>query len=89
MMEEPLDTEATMISYLLEAGWQLYVTDVLGQPPKLVKRVRTGSTTEVRTCDVSVGTVIELQTFGKLKERRRFKVGNVRTYVYVLRELPK
>lgn len=89
MMEEPLDTEATMISYLLEAGWQLYVTDALSQPPKLVKRVRTGSTTEVRTCDVSVGTVIELQTFGKLKERRRFKVGNVRTYVYVLRGLLK
>ncbi len=88
-MEKPLDTEATMISYLLEVGWQLYVTDVPGQPPKLVKRVRIGSTTEMRTCDVSVGTVIELQTFGKLKERRQFRVGNVRTYVYVLREIPK
>lgn len=88
-MEEPLDTEATMISYLLEAGWQLYVTDTTDQPPKLVKRVRIGNTTEVRTCEVGVGTVIELQTFGKLKERRQFKVGGVRTYVYVLREQPK
>lgn len=88
-MEKPLDTEATMISYLLEVGWELFVTDAPGQPPKLVKVVRVGNTTEIRTCDVSVGTVIELQTFGKLKEQRQFKVGSVRTYVYVLREIPK
>lgn len=88
-MEKPLDTEATMILYLLEVGWELFVTDAPGQSPKLVKVVSIGNTTEARTCDVSVGTVIELQTFGKLKEHRRFKVGNVRTYVYVLREIPK
>lgn len=88
-MPQPVSTEATLISYLMEVGWELFVTDDPNQPPKLVKRETTGNTTTVRTCDVSADTVIELQTAKRVKRKKHFTVGRVRTFVYVLKELPK
>lgn len=84
-----LGTEAVLICYLMEVGWELFVADDPSQPPKLVKCVTTGNTTEVRTCDVSADTVIELQTAKRLKKRKHFTVQHVRTFVYVLKEIPK
>lgn len=88
-MSQELGTEAVLIGYLMEVGWELFVTDDPNQPPKLVKCVTTGNTTEVRTCDVSTDTVIELQTAKRLKKRKQFTSSRVRTFVYVLREIPK
>jgi len=88
-MPKPLGTEAVLISYLMEVGWELFVTDDPNQPPKLVKCVTTGNTTGVQTCDVSADTVIELQIAKRLKKRKQFTSQHVRTFVYVLREIPK
>lgn len=88
-MMPQLGTEAVLISYLMEVGWELFVTNDPNQPPKLVKCVTTGNTTEVRTCDVGTDTVIELQTAKRLKKRKQFTSCRVKTFVYVLKELPK
>lgn len=84
-MGQPLSTDAVLITYLMEVGWVLHVTDEPKQPPRLVKSVTTGCTTEVQMCDVSTDTVIELQTAKRLKRRKQFTVQRVRTFVYVLR----
>lgn len=83
-----LGTEAVLITYLMEVGWELFVTDDPSQQPKLVKCVTTGNSTHVQTCDVSTDAVIELQTAKLLKKRKHFTVQRVRTYVYVLKEKP-
>lgn len=88
-MSDRLSTEAVLITYLMEVGWELFVTDDPNQFPKLVKCVTTGNTTEVRTCDVSVDTVIELQTCKRLKRRKRFTADRVSTFVYVLKDPPE
>lgn len=88
-MVNELGTEATMVSYLMEVGWELYVTNNPQRPPRLIKRVVTGRVAEVTTCDIAVDTVIELQLADKLVPRKQFSVGRVRTHVYVLKATRK
>lgn len=89
LMVKELGTEATMVSYLMEVGWELYVTSSPKRPPRLIKRVGTGRVMEVKTCDVAVDTVIELQLADRLVSRKKFSVGRVRTHVYVLKAIRK
>ncbi len=88
-MSQTLGTEATLISYLMEVGWELHITDNPNLPIKLIKCETEGRVTHVKTCDVSSDTVIELQMAKRLKQKKKFSVQHVRTTVYVLKATRK
>ena len=75
-------TEATLVGYLMDAGWELHlVSDITGGV--LVKITLTGEVTRVETCKVSPDAVIDLHQAGKLQKKKTFFIRNTKTTVFV------
>ena len=82
MTEVKLSSEAMMVGYLMEVGWELHVSS--DQEHGIYKQTKVGRVTRVDSVSVSVDCIMELQQAGMLKKLKQFVVNHKKTTVYGL-----
>ena len=78
-----LSQNATMVAYLMEAGWKLHLSSNRYETPTIWKSRRDGANAKVDSCDVSHDVVLELQQAGLLERDGEFECGDETVTVFV------